>query len=109
MTETNDDYFDKTEYAIAPYFLDCTLTEGEIRERIRNILKMPDGEYLCHACFCFVGKNYNEEQICPDCYEMYCAICTEKFKYSKTGRIDATRCPNCIANKQFAIKYIKSK
>jgi len=76
-------------------FPGCTLSTGEIRDMIRNILGFTDSDYNCYKCFQKVNISSPK---CPECYQIYCLDCA-RFMGKKT--IDHMRCPHCEENRKF--------
>jgi len=84
---------------IQKYFPGCTLNTLQIREVIKNVLKIDKHtHFFCHSCFCYLGGKYVEfdKGICNRCFQCYCTECFQKICNKKQTRIDSKKCPQCI-------------
>jgi hypothetical protein len=89
-------------------FPGCKMTNEEIRDVIRKILKI-ENAYFCYKCYAFLSIDSvpNNAEICKECYQFYCKECSHLFYCPSTvHEINPYKCIQCIECREF---YQKSK
>jgi hypothetical protein len=86
---------------LTKHFIGCKLNTEQIRESIKNILKVdPYIPFFCYRCFKNVNVTSQKVACCDKCFQPYCYDCMHHLAGPGSGPsgIDPAKCIQCLEN-----------